>query len=303
MNDSRPYKHFTILEWLVLFCAVFFLTISSAEAHTKRVKKSSNTKHKKHAVYNIPKRELSVMITDATDGKILCASNAEEIRALASITKLMTAMIAIDQDTNLNHTLPLIRKSGSHLPAREYTREELLHALLVKSDNGAAESFAHNYPGGRDAFLHEMNFRAKSMGMVNTNFDDPSGLSNKNVSTAKDITILVLAASQYEKIKEISTKREAYIQSYTKKKPRTLVLNNTNRMILSQVNGVQVSKTGFTNPAGFCVALLVEKIINNERHNQVYVVMGARNSKHRADEVKRLIYIQNGDTNYGTVRI
>lgn len=291
MKDNRPYKHFTVLEWIVLFGILFFIVIMSSEA--KGI-------HKRHAVYNIPQREISLMITDLTEGKILCATNAEEVRALASITKLMTAMIALDHDDDMSHKIMLSRKAGSHLPFRQYTREELLHAMLMKSDNGAAESFAENYPGGRDAFLRQMNIRAIALGMRDTHFDDPSGLSNKNVSTARDITLMVMAAGYYEEIKEISTKREAYILTQHKKKQRTVVLNNTNRLILSQVDGVQLSKTGYTNPAGFCVAIMVEKTINNEKHYQVYVVMGARNSKQRADEVKRLVYVKHGDINYAT---
>ena len=289
MKDNRPYKHFTVLEWIVIFGVLFFMVFVSAEAKST---------HKRHAVYNIPQKNLSVMITDITEGKILCATNAEEVRALASITKLMTAMIALDHDDNMSHKIMLSRKAGSYLPVREYTREDLFHALLVKSDNGAAESFAQNYPGGREVFLREMNTRAKMLGMTNTYFDDPSGLSSKNVSTARDITLMVMAAAQYERIQEISTKKSAYITTESKRKQRTVVLNNTNRLILSQVDGVHVSKTGYTNPAGFCVAILIERVINNEKHYQVYVVMGARNSKQRADEVKRLIYTQYGGLNY-----
>jgi D-alanyl-D-alanine endopeptidase (penicillin-binding protein 7) len=294
MKDSRPYKHFTILEWIVVFGILFFLVFASAEAKNN---------HKKHAVYNIPQKNLSVMITDITDGTILCATNAEEVRAMASITKLMTAMVALDHDDNMDHKIMLSRNAGSRLPVREYTREELLHALLVKSDNGAAETLARNYPGGREAFLQEMNIRAKMLGMSNTHFGDPSGLSSKNVSTARDITLMVIAAAFYERIREISTKKEAYIFTQNKKKQRTVVLNNTNRLILSQVDGVQLSKTGYTNPAGFCVAIMVEKIINNEKHYQVYVVMGAKNSKQRANEVKKLVYTQYGGPNHEADRV
>jgi len=294
MKDIKPYKHFTILEWIVVFGVLFFLVFASVEAKDK---------NKKRAVYNIPQKNLSVMITDITEGKILCATNAEDVRAMASITKLMTAMIALDHDDNMNHKIMLTRNAGSRLPVRKYTRGELLHALLVKSDNGAAETLARSYPGGREAFLQEMNIRAKMLGMSNTHFDDPSGLSSKNVGTARDITLMVIAASYYERIREISTKREVHISTQSKNKQKTVVLNNTNRMILSQIDGVQVSKTGYTNPAGFCVAIMVEKIINNEKHYQVYVVMGAKNSKQRANEVKRLVYTQYGGPNHEADRV
>ena len=96
----------------------------------------------------------------------------------------MTAMIVIDQDWNWERRLQLSRLASSRLPSGKYTRRELLNALLVNSDNAAAETFAADYPGGRSAFLHAMNQRAWNLGMYSTQFQDPSGLSSGNVSNA-----------------------------------------------------------------------------------------------------------------------
>lgn len=274
-------RHFTIVEWIVVFSLMIFLVIKSADAKPH---------HHKQKHYEIPNNELSVMVTDVTTDTIITHHNIDKVRGLASMTKLMTAMIALDHDLNMNRKLSLSNKAGSKMPKREYSRGELFHMLLIKSDNAAAETLAADYPGGRDHFIHDMNVRAQTMGMYDTHFDDPSGLSPNNVSTASNVTQMVIAAGYYRHIREISTKKTTTILTQVKKKNRIVVLHNTNTAILSQVNGIQVSKTGFTNPAGFCVAILVEKNVNDEIHHQVIVVMGARNSSHRVDTVKKVSY-------------
>ena len=161
---------------------------------------------------------------------------------------------------------------------------------MIKSDNAAAETLAADYPGGRQRFIHHMNSRALMLDMYSTSFDDPSGLSKYNVSTASDVTQMVIESANYPEIRDISTKKVATILTQVKQKARVLVLHNTNTAILSQVNGVQVSKTGYTNPAGFCVAIMVHKTDGDRDYHEVIVVMGARNSSHRVDTVKRVVY-------------
>ena len=273
-------RHFTLLEWIVVFSLLIFVVIKSADAKPRHKQKH----------YDIPNHEISVMVTDITTDTIIRGYNIDKVRGLASMTKLMTAMIALDHDLNMNRKLQLSKLAGSHLPKREYTRGELFHALLIRSDNAAAETLAADYPGGREKFIRDMNLRAETMGMYDTHFDDPSGLSSGNVSTASNVTQMVVAAGYYRHIREISTKKTATILTQVKRKERILILHNTNTAILSQIDGIQVSKTGYTNPAGFCVALLVEKNINDQTHYQVIVVMGARNPTQRVDTVKKVVY-------------
>ena len=273
-------RHFTLLEWIVVFSLLIFAVIKSADAKPRHKQKH----------YDIPNHEISVMVTDITTDTIIRGYNIDKVRGLASMTKLMTAMIALDHDLNMNRKLQLSKLAGSHLPKREYTRGELFHALLIRSDNAAAETLAADYPGGREKFIRDMNLRAETMGMYDTHFDDPSGLSSGNVSTASNVTQMVVAAGYYRHIREISTKKTATILTQVKRKERILILHNTNTAILSQIDGIQVSKTGYTNPAGFCVALLVEKNINDQTHYQVIVVMGARNPAQRVDTVKKVVY-------------
>tara|TARA_R110000868_G_scaffold181451_1_gene422410 strand:+ start:79 stop:609 length:531 start_codon:yes stop_codon:yes gene_type:complete len=157
---------------------------------------------------------------------------------------------------------------------------------LVNSDNAAAETFAADYPGGRSAFLHTMNQRAWNLGMYSTQFQDPSGLSSGNVSNAGDLGTLIRAAGGYSIIRDISIQPHVAVETHSRKRTRMMELNNTNGRALGMINNIQVSKTGFTNPAGFCMALQVEQ------QGEVYlvVVLGAKNSAKRLDLVKNLLY-------------
>jgi D-alanyl-D-alanine endopeptidase (penicillin-binding protein 7) len=278
-------KQFTLTKWIAFFFILFFLSIQSVHAKPKHKKQK---KSKQYAVQTYG--NISVMVTNITDGTITRSQNIDQVRALASMTKLMTAMIALDYDRDMNRKLVLSRNAGSKMPRREYTRGELFHMLLIKSDNAAAETLAADYPGGRQRFIHHMNSRALMLDMYSTSFDDPSGLSKYNVSTASDVTQMVIESANYSEIRDISTKKVATILTQVKQRNRVLVLHNTNTAILSQVNNVQVSKTGYTNPAGFCVALLVHKTEGDRDYHEVIVVMGARNSSHRVDTVKRVVY-------------
>jgi D-alanyl-D-alanine endopeptidase (penicillin-binding protein 7) len=218
-----------------------------------------------------------------TDDKIMLGNDLTEVRPIASITKVMTAMVMLDQYKDLSE---IIKTGTGLLPKKDYTREQILTAMLVRSDNGAAEVLSRNYPGGRKAFLHDMNQKAKSLGMQNTNFDDPTGLSRKNVSTINDLSLMMIAAHKYPKIKEISIKKQALFETRYKKKIRKIELHNTNSPILFEFDTVVVSKTGFTNPAGWCVAMVVEKF----NKTYVVIVLGAKNKSHRIDKVKEVMY-------------
>ena len=271
-------KQLTVVEMLVFVVLICLLVVQTAEAKT--------TKHKRI----IPTNTMSIMHVDLEYGQIIKGQNIDQVRALASITKLMTAMVALDHNTNMDKMLPLSKLTHSKLPRREYTRGELFHAMLIKSDNGAAETIAADYPGGRDRFIFAMNNRAILMGLKNTHFNDPTGLSNGNLSTADDVAHLVVGAAYYPMIRDISTKKESTILIQVKRKDRSVVLSNTNKVLLREFDSIRLSKTGFTNPAGFCVAILIEQPVKNEMRHQVIVVMGAKNTAQRVDTVKRMMY-------------
>ena len=153
-------------------------------------------------------KEHSILLYNETASYQVVVRNYDQ-RPIASLTKLMTAMVALDYKTYLDATYFLSDKAGSKLPKKLYTKRELLTALLVRSDNAAAETLAENYPGGRKMFIKAMNTKAKNLGMNDTVFVDPSGLNKGNISTVEDVGTMMLHASKYTFITNNSVKKEA----------------------------------------------------------------------------------------------
>jgi len=239
-------------------------------------------------------KEPSILHFDVSEKKIKYSQNEDKVRSIASITKLMTAMVSLDYSGDMDKELMLNRRVKSNLPTKKYSRRELFEAMLIRSDNAAAETIASDYPGGRDNFIRSMNKKALDLGMNSTNFGDPTGLSINNKSTANEVVDMVIASSNYPLIREVSVKKLTQIETKHKKKIRKIVLNNTNRLVLFEFDNVVVSKTGFTNPAGFCVALMVEqsdkKKPETSKHRHVIVILGTKNTKERVDKVKEIMY-------------
>jgi D-alanyl-D-alanine endopeptidase (penicillin-binding protein 7) len=207
-------------------------------------------------VYNVTKEEVVIEYA------------SELVRPIASVTKLMTALVVVTDRDSLEEKVPFGRIRR--------TKEELLYLMLVKSDNQAAEALARSYPGGRDDFIIKMNIKAVELGMVNTYYDDPSGLSRKNQSTAKDLALLLRHVHMFDKIREpASTASYTITDQSKKKKYRSITINNTNINLLKDYSEIEISKTGFTNPAGKCLAMFVNK--NGESF--VIVILGEHNTK------------------------
>lgn len=226
----------------------------------------------------------SILVASNTGNAV--SENASEVRPLASITKLMTAIVTLDSEQDLNAKVPLINKWSTVLPKKQYSRQDLLTATLVRSDNSAAESLAHAHPGGRDAFMRAMNDKAKQLGMTDTKFLDPTGLSIFNVSTAVDIQKMLIATQRYDLIRSISTMKQAQIVDRDQKKIRQIVFSNTNQTALINFTNIVVTKTGLTNAAGWCVGLVVEE------QGQLYyiVILGSQSKQSRLDKIKELMY-------------
>ena len=238
----------------------------------------------------------SVLHYDADKQVYKHSKDIDQVRPIASVTKLMTAIVSLNSMVNVNEELMLSKRARSvksSLPKQKYRRLDLLSAMLVRSDNGAAETLAENYPGGREAFIREMNMTAKSLAMYNTSFSDPTGLSNQNTSTAVDVAKMVSSAGGYGLIRQLSVKKQIEIETKYKKKIRKIILPNTNRPILVEFDDVIVSKTGFTNPAGYCVALLVQK----KNSKDIIVILGANNKIERIKKVEQIMYNDLNDEN------
>lgn len=235
----------------------------------------------------------SALLYNLSQNRVEMARNADQVRSIASITKLMTAMVTLDYDKDLSRKLMLNNRVGTFLPRQEYTREQLLNAMLVKSDNGAAETLASDYPGGRSAFIARMNYQASLWGMAKTNFVDPSGLGVFNTSTVRDVTNLVHTASGYWFIRETSNKKQVAFDTKYKKKIRTINLAHTSGDLLFTFDSVLISKTGLTSAAGWCVGMLAE----HHGNQYIVVVLGSKNKKERLDTVKEIRYNHVIDTN------
>lgn len=228
----------------------------------------------------------SVLLLNTTTHQVEWSRNAERVRAIASITKIMTAMVTLDYDKDISRPLTLTRRLGSHLPRQQYTREQLLEAMLVKSDNAAAETLAEDYPGGRTAFIARMNSQAQAWRLGNTHFEDASGLGAGNTSTAHDVAAMMTIAANYWFIRDTSTKKQVAFETRHKKKIRTIKLAHTSGTILFTFDNIIVSKTGLTSAAGWCVGLVVEQ--NAQQY--VIVVLGSRNKAERLSTVKDIMY-------------
>ena len=228
----------------------------------------------------------SVYLYNLSTGQTVVAENTYEVRPIASVTKLMTAMVAIDYSNDLTKQLKISNKLKSHLPLKEHARREILAALLIRSDNSAAETLAEDYPGGREGFMRAMNQKARDLNMPNTKFLDPSGLSVFNVSVAEEVAIMVNEASKYELIRELTTTKETTFDVPYKKKVRTTTMVNTNRHVLAEFTSIITGKTGLTNAAGWCLAMAVE----NKDQKYLLVVLGSKTKQARLQAVERIMY-------------
>ena len=192
-------------------------------------------------------------------GRALYQKNADSVVPIASITKLMTAMVVLDSVPDLNGAVTIsnedvdyLRGSRSRLHVgATIPRETALLLALMSSENRAAHALARQYPGGLTAFVAAMNSKARSLGMWNTRFDDPTGLMSSNVSTARDLAKMVAAAHRYPLIREFSTTPEAAVEI----DGRQLAFRNTNPLVKNAAWDVGLSKTGYINEAGKCLVM------------------------------------------------
>jgi D-alanyl-D-alanine endopeptidase (penicillin-binding protein 7) len=178
---------------------------------------------------------------------------------IASITKLMTSMVVLDSKAPLTEQIEVtdedrdyIKNTGSRLAVGSVlSREDMLHIALMASENRAAAALSRYFPGGRPAFIAAMNAKAKQLGMTDTHFESPSGLTSENVSSARDLVKMVNAAYQYPMIREFSTDRSYEV--YTGK--RSIAYNSTNALVRNPTWDIGLQKTGFINEAGECMVM------------------------------------------------
>lgn len=208
-------------------------------------------------------RSASVLVVDQGTGEPLYAKNPQVEVPIASITKLMTAMVSLDAGLPLHEEITLtaddvdrLKGTGSRLKlGATLTREELLHLALIASENRAAAALSRAYPGGRAAFVAAMNRKAAQLGMHHTRFVDGTGLSSDNRSTAADLVKLVDVAYRYPLIRKISTTGSYDLTLPASKRMRHIAFNNTNLLTRKEDWEIGVSKTGYISEAGHCLVM------------------------------------------------
>ena len=238
-----------------ILTAVLLLLTSSVEAQ------KTNTAKKKR----VPISAKSWVIADV-NGKIIKGANTNDLRSIASITKLMTAMVVLDANQNLDEKI------------NDISRRQHLRLALIRSNNDSSDLLCEHYPGGYQACVDAMNAKARSLKMRDTSFVDASGLDDDNVSTSSSLIKLVLAAQTYPLIVKSSQTPKMRIkldEGYYSYK-------NTNPLVSKKFI---VSKTGYIRAAGGCIALLMD----TNKGKRVVVVLGSKNTHTRIPEVKYLV--------------
>ena len=227
-------------------------------------------------------------VVDQNSAEVLFEKNADVALPIASITKLMTGMVVMDAKQDLDEVLRVtdadvdrLKYSSSRLPVgARMTRRELLHITLMSSENRAASALGRNYPGGKEAFVAAMNAKARQLGMEDTHYVDTSGLSSRNVSSARDLVKLVVAAHENPVLREFSTTPKSTVQA----SGRTMHYANTNYLVSLPDWNIGLQKTGFINEAGRC--LVMQAMIHGR--NVVMVFLDSKGKMSRTADAGRI---------------
>lgn len=204
----------------------------------------------------------SALLIDLQTNQVIYENHADSVRPIASVTKLMTAMVVLDAKQPMDENLTIDISQTKEMKGvfsrvklgSELNRRDMLLIALMSSENRAAASLAHHYPGGYKAFIAAMNAKARSLGMSHTRYVEPTGLSINNVSTARDLSKLLMAARHYPMLSQLSTTREKTVAF---RKPNyTLGFHNTDHLVNKSDWDIKLTKTGFTNEAGHCLVLV-----------------------------------------------
>jgi len=206
-------------------------------------------------------RSAVALVQDAESGETLYEKNADTILPIASITKLMTAIVVLERGLDLEQSVAVstedlkstrsARVRGRLRSGSVLKRDELLLLMLMSSENRAAAALARTYPGGTEAFVAAMNAEAARLGLHDTRFSDPTGLSPDNVSSAQDLAGLVRAAHSYPLIREYSTRPSAQVRA----RGGMVSFRNTNSLVRSDSWDIELSKTGYISAAGRCLVM------------------------------------------------
>ncbi len=220
------------------------------------------------SIFSIPTYgfDTSTVLVMDSNNKLIFSKNGDVVRPIASITKLMTAMVILDAHlcmtdlvTITDDDMDTLRHSSSRVVVGSIlSREQLLRLSLMSSDNRAAHALARTYPGGLPSFIKAMNEKSRLLGMTHTQFYDPTGLTQHNTSTARDLVKMVNAASEYETIHKFTTTKQ-YEETI---RNRPTLFKNTNSLVRNGQWDILISKTGYIKEAGRCLVMKVKTVSN-----------------------------------------
>ena len=264
---ERRLHHLEKIVAVFALCAVIALTAGFAQAGGPKAKKKPVAQTDEQMLDQMQRahpdkvflRSNAVLVQDAASGHTVLEKNGDAVVPIASITKLMTAMVVLDRGLDLDQRVVIseddidtLKGTGSRLrPGSVATRGELMLLALMASENRAAHALGRAFPGGIQAFVDAMNAKAQLLGMNDSRFADPTGLSSANVSSPRDLAKLVLAAHEYPAIRDFSTRDAATVTV----QGQELAYQNTNGLVRAGTWSIGLSKTGFINEAGRCLVM------------------------------------------------
>ncbi|UYB71231.1 D-alanyl-D-alanine endopeptidase [Aeromonas veronii] len=272
---------------LLLGAVMLPATMDSAHANPfSASSKSSSGFLERRDVPNLS--SAAFVVANHRTGEVISERNGNRVMPIASLTKLMTALVVLDANLRLNEILTVtnadidrIKGTGSRLAiGSRLSRAEMLHIALMSSENRAASALARHYPGGQRAFVEAMNAKARMLGMWNTRYADSTGLNPRNVSTAQDLAKLAAAAASYPLIRQYSTDEQSYVRT----NKRQLHYLNSNRLIREGQWEFTLSKTGYIREAGRCLVLGTK--VNREP--VIMVLLNAETTNDRVADAKRI---------------
>lgn len=242
---------------LILLLALPSLAVADPYVPAKELRDNAN-----RVTLNL--RSHAALVYDERDKEIILARNSELQLPVASLTKLMTAMVILDAGLDMDEVIKIDRKDKDRIRysrsrlrwGMQFSRDDLLRVALIASENRAALALARTYPGGSEAFVQAMNDKARQLGLSKTRFADSAGLYDENVSTADELIVIVQAASQYPLIRDYTTiTRDSIVEQ---RSGRVIEFGNTNQLVRRDTWPISLSKTGYTSKAGNCLVMQTE---------------------------------------------
>ena len=231
------------------------------------------------------------VVQDLDTGEIIIEQASGEVRSIASITKLMTAMVVLDAGQDLNEmiTVRSIKGISGGIGNNKISRGDLITLALMSSNNLAAKTLAINYPGGEEGAIISMNMKAFALGMTETHYADPTGLLDENTSTAHDLVTLLKAAENYPLIKEASTTSEKRIELQGKRKSYFVSFHTTNNLI-PKMPEIVISKTGWIRKSGGCLIM----VVHDQGRRLALILLNSKNTHTRLRDAELLYGLQHG---------